>query len=403
MVVRDRRARRRRARLGLPDHLLSRRDRRRRRRREPLRGAPAAVRARRRHRPRGATAAPRPAHRAQRLRHRRGRASATPRSSLRDWRLGAQRRRRREPLRARAPRATAPASPSTSSSTRRSRSLLQGDGGVSRKGPRAEQTSRYYSEPQLAVRGTLAIEGRPVAVTGRAWLDHEWSDAYLDPGAVGWDWIGMNLDDGGALMAFRMRRADGSTLWSGGSHRAAGGATRDFADGEVVFTPGRTLDQPGVVGALSGRVARRDAGRPLRRARAARRPGARQPRQHRRDLLGRPVAARRRERRARRPRLPRDDRLRRAASCSDDAAPSAAGSVRAAGVDGDVLRRLGQPDEHEQQRRTATPDRKNRSFDGERVGLLVDQAVDRRQRLARRRSRSRRAGPAPPSPRCCRC
>ena len=118
--------------------------------------------------------------------------------------------------------------------------VLQGDGGVSRKGPRPEQTSRYYSEPQLAVRGTLAIEGRSIGVDGRAWLDHEWSDAYLDPGAAGWDWIGMNLDDGSALMAFRIRRADGSTVWSGGSHRVAGAATRDFADGEVVFAPGRT-------------------------------------------------------------------------------------------------------------------------------------------------------------------
>jgi len=122
--------------------------------------------------------------------------------------------------------------------------MLQGDGGLSRKGPRPEQTSRYYSEPQLAVRGTLSIEGRSTGVSGRAWLDHEWSDAYLDPGAVGWDWIGMNLDDGSALMAFRIRRGDGSTVWSGGSHRVAGGTTRDFADGDVVFTPGRTWTSP---------------------------------------------------------------------------------------------------------------------------------------------------------------
>jgi len=118
--------------------------------------------------------------------------------------------------------------------------LLQGEAGLSRKGPRREQFSRYYSEPQLATRGTLTIEGRSFAVEGRAWLDHEWSDAYLDPDAVGWDWIGMNLDDGAALTAFRIRRADGSALWSGGSHRPRGGAVRDFADGEVVFTPGRT-------------------------------------------------------------------------------------------------------------------------------------------------------------------
>jgi predicted secreted hydrolase len=118
--------------------------------------------------------------------------------------------------------------------------LLQGQAGTSRKGPRREQFSRYYSEPQLAAHGSLSLDGRTYAVAGRAWLDHEWSDAYLDPAASGWDWIGINLDDGGALMAFRIRRPDGSTLWSGGSHRARDGAVRDFADGEVVFTPKRT-------------------------------------------------------------------------------------------------------------------------------------------------------------------
>ncbi|HEY4958180.1 MAG TPA: carotenoid 1,2-hydratase, partial [Caldimonas sp.] len=118
--------------------------------------------------------------------------------------------------------------------------LLQGRAGISRKGPRSEQSSRYYSEPQLAADGAFTIDGKRVAVTGRAWLDHEWSDSFLDHEAVGWDWIGMNLADGAALTAFRLRRADGSALWSGGSIRPAGGATRDFASDEVVFVAGRT-------------------------------------------------------------------------------------------------------------------------------------------------------------------
>ena len=123
--------------------------------------------------------------------------------------------------------------------------LLQGVAGVSRKGPRSEQSSRYYSEPQLAVRGTLALDrGTPVAVSGRAWLDHEWSDSPLDPAAVGWDWIGMNLDDGAALMAFRVRRADSTTLWAGGSHRQAGAEARIFAAGEVAFDAERRWVSP---------------------------------------------------------------------------------------------------------------------------------------------------------------
>ena len=117
--------------------------------------------------------------------------------------------------------------------------LLQGQEGFSRKGPDAAQASHYYSQPQLAVSGELQLGGRAQPVRGRAWLDHEWSDSLLDGQAVGWDWIGINLHDGSALTAFRLRRADGSTLWAGGSHRAAGAATRNFAPDEVHFKPGR--------------------------------------------------------------------------------------------------------------------------------------------------------------------
>src|SRR5262245_26101746 len=83
--------------------------------------------------------------------------------------------------------------------------LLNGEAGLSRKGPRPEQASFYYSRPQLAVTGTLTVDGKDAAVTGVAWLDHEWSSEYIAAGASGWDWTGVNFTDGGALMAFRMR------------------------------------------------------------------------------------------------------------------------------------------------------------------------------------------------------
>ncbi|MFM9917794.1 MAG: lipocalin-like domain-containing protein [Rhizobacter sp.] len=122
--------------------------------------------------------------------------------------------------------------------------LLQGDAGYSRKGPQPLQASHYYSQPQLAVSGTLTREGTRQSVRGSAWLDHEWSDSLLDPAAVGWDWIGMNLDDGGALTAFRLRGADGSTVHAGGSFRPVGGAVRNFAADEVRFMPGRIWISP---------------------------------------------------------------------------------------------------------------------------------------------------------------
>jgi predicted secreted hydrolase len=117
--------------------------------------------------------------------------------------------------------------------------LLQGDQGLSRKGPLASEASYYYSEPQLAVSGSVLLQRQRFDVRGRAWLDHEWSEELLAPDAVGWDWIGMNLDDGSALTAFRLRRQDGSALWAGGSFRATAGAAQAFAPDAVTFMPGR--------------------------------------------------------------------------------------------------------------------------------------------------------------------
>ncbi|CAN7354956.1 carotenoid 1,2-hydratase [Variovorax sp. LjRoot290] len=122
--------------------------------------------------------------------------------------------------------------------------LLQGKDGLSRKGPDAEQASYYYSEPQLATQGRLTLQGRGFDVQGKAWLDHEWSEAYLHPDAAGWDWIGMNLDDGGALMAFRIRRRDGTALWFGGSLRSADGTLRVFGHDELRFDAESTWTSP---------------------------------------------------------------------------------------------------------------------------------------------------------------
>jgi predicted secreted hydrolase len=122
--------------------------------------------------------------------------------------------------------------------------LLQGRKGLSRKGPEPEQASYYYSEPQLAVAGRIALGGRSFEVTGKAWMDHEWSEALMHPEAVGWDWIGMNLDDGSALTAFQLRRQDGSALWDGGSFRSTKGGLYVASPGETAFNARRRWTSP---------------------------------------------------------------------------------------------------------------------------------------------------------------
>lgn len=122
--------------------------------------------------------------------------------------------------------------------------LLNGVNGFSAKAPDPHHASYYYSRPQLAVSGSVTIEGRTEAVTGRAWLDHEWSSELLPEGAQGWDWLGANFDDGSALMAFRMRGQAGDVLWAAATWRNAEGRATVLAPSAVVFAPLRQWHSP---------------------------------------------------------------------------------------------------------------------------------------------------------------
>jgi predicted secreted hydrolase len=113
--------------------------------------------------------------------------------------------------------------------------VLNGRGGFSAKAPDPRHASYYYSRPQLKVSGTVTLDGRLQPVSGQAWLDHEWSSELLPEGAQGWDWVGLNLDDGSALMAFRMRGKDGGALWSAATFRPAVGAAQVLAPDAVAF------------------------------------------------------------------------------------------------------------------------------------------------------------------------
>lgn len=117
--------------------------------------------------------------------------------------------------------------------------FLQGDDGFSRKGTGEGEASYYYSMPQLEVAGTLTREGRTIEVTGRAWLDREWSSQFLSPQATGWDWTGLNFDDGSALVAFRIRGREEDTLYAGGSWRRPDGTIVRLGPGDIRFEPQR--------------------------------------------------------------------------------------------------------------------------------------------------------------------
>ena len=122
--------------------------------------------------------------------------------------------------------------------------LLQGASGFSRKGPLPGQASYYYSLPHLSMKGTIEVEREALPVDGEAWFDHEWSSEYVPKAAAGWDWVGLNLIDGSALMAFRMRGKDGNDVWAGGTWRTRDGEKQVFPPSEIEFEPLRLWRSP---------------------------------------------------------------------------------------------------------------------------------------------------------------
>lgn len=84
--------------------------------------------------------------------------------------------------------------------------VINGEDGISQKADGAGQASYYVSFPRLVVEGTL----NGAAVTGSAWMDHEWFTYQLEEKQVGWDWFSVQLDNGADIMLFRLRQTDGS-------------------------------------------------------------------------------------------------------------------------------------------------------------------------------------------------
>lgn len=119
--------------------------------------------------------------------------------------------------------------------------VLQGEEGLSRKGPEPGNASYYYSFTRLAADGEIEVGGERFAVTGTAWLDREWSTSVLSAGQVGWDWFALQLDDGRDLMVYQLRGADGlPDANSAGVVVAPDGTAARLAPGDFTLEPTET-------------------------------------------------------------------------------------------------------------------------------------------------------------------
>ncbi|MEL7215064.1 MAG: lipocalin-like domain-containing protein [Pseudomonadota bacterium] len=121
--------------------------------------------------------------------------------------------------------------------------VAHGDAGFSVKSAQG-QASYYYSQPFFQVSGTLELPGGAVDVTGRGWLDREWSSQPLSEDQRGWDWFSLHLPGGERLMAFQLRQT-GGTIYTSGTWIAADGTPDALPDGAIRFT---ALEETAVAG-----------------------------------------------------------------------------------------------------------------------------------------------------------
>ncbi|MEA2120488.1 lipocalin-like domain-containing protein [Halovibrio sp. HP20-50] len=117
--------------------------------------------------------------------------------------------------------------------------VLHGKRGFSQKAANG-QGSMYYSQPFWQINGEVTISGETKTVSGRGWLDREWSSQLLDARQSGWDWFSIHLDNGYKLMAFQLRGGGDSAQsadYRSGTWMTPQGDATPLASDDITLTP----------------------------------------------------------------------------------------------------------------------------------------------------------------------
>ena len=118
--------------------------------------------------------------------------------------------------------------------------VVHGEDGISRKGGGAGQASHYVSFTRMRTSGSLTIGGSVHDVRGLSWMDHEFFSEYMTSGAVGWDWLSIQLDDQTDLMIAALRLPNGNhSPYSHGTLVNPEGRTVGLTSEDIRLTPGR--------------------------------------------------------------------------------------------------------------------------------------------------------------------
>jgi predicted secreted hydrolase len=104
--------------------------------------------------------------------------------------------------------------------------VINGENGISRKGPLPGDASHYITCPRMGANGKLIWNRREYEVSGLAWMDHEFFTDTAASDLAGWDWFAIQLDNGQELMLYRLRSKSGADRFSSGTYVDANGKAR---------------------------------------------------------------------------------------------------------------------------------------------------------------------------------
>ena len=123
--------------------------------------------------------------------------------------------------------------------TPRKPAVVNGQDGISRKGPEPGEASHYISFTRMAAQGSLVWEGKRYAVAGLTWMDHEFFSEPPDNGLIGWDWFSIQLQNNTEVMLYRLRRNDRrAPAFSSGTFVDQKGIAHFLDGSQFTLTPG---------------------------------------------------------------------------------------------------------------------------------------------------------------------
>lgn len=114
------------------------------------------------------------------------------------------------------------------------RPILNGNHGLSIKGPEPGEASYHYSLASLKTTGNLKWRGNTHEVAGASFMDREFGTSIMPRSLRGWDWFGLILNNDHEVMISLIRNSDGTmAVTSSGTVVMPDGTWRCFVEKDL--------------------------------------------------------------------------------------------------------------------------------------------------------------------------